>query len=154
MIVHPAVVLILGKRGSGKSALAYRVLESFRYALSPYVVGVPAQARELLPDWIGVAPTLENLPAKSIALVDEAYLSYHARGSQAAASRSMSQALNLSRQRDQTLIFVSQESRQVDKNIASSANVVVFKELGMLQLEFDRRELNKVATRPNRRYPW
>lgn len=57
----------------------------------------------------------------------------------------MSQALNLSRQRDQTLIFVSQEARQVDKNIASSANVVVFKDLGILQLEFDRPELSKLA---------
>jgi len=110
------------------------------------VVGVPATARKLLPDWIAIAATLEDLPSRSIALVDEAYLHYHARGSMAAASRTMSQAINLSRQNEQTLIFVSQEARQVDKNIASSANVVVFKDLGMLQLEFDRRELNKVAT--------
>ena len=146
VIVHPAVVLILGKRGSGKSALAYRLLELFRYHLAPYVVGVPKTARRLLPEWIGIAPTLEDLPPKSIALVDEAYLSYHARGSIAATSKAMSQALNLSRQREQTLIFVSQEARQVDKNIASSANVVVFKDLGMLQLEFDRPELNRLAT--------
>ena len=57
----------------------------------------------------------------------------------------MSQAVNLSRQRDQTLVFVSQEARQVDRNISSSASVVVFKDLGMLQLEFDRREFNKLA---------
>ena len=145
VIVHPAVVLILGKRGGGKSALAYRLLELFRYRLVPYVVGIPNTARRLLPDWIGIVPTLEELPSKCIALVDEAYLSYHARGSMAAASKAMSQAINLSRQRDQTLIFVSQEARQVDKNIASSANVVVFKDLGILQLEFDRPELNKLA---------
>ena len=59
----------------------------------------------------------------------------------------MSQLLNLSRQRQQTLIFVSQEARQVDLNIASSANLVVFKDLGILQLEFDRPELAKLATR-------
>jgi len=55
------------------------------------------------------------------------------------------QVVNLSRQREQTLIFVSQEARQVDRNIASSANVVIFKDLGILQLEFDRRELGKIA---------
>ena len=58
----------------------------------------------------------------------------------------MSQLLNLSRQREQTIIFVTQEARQVDRNIASSSNVLVFKDVGMLQLEFDRPELNKLAT--------
>lgn len=60
-------------------------------------------------------------------------------------SKAMSQLLNLSRQRELTLIFVSQEARQVDKNIVSSASVIVLKDLGALQLEFDRPELNKVT---------
>jgi len=59
IIVPPAVVPIASKRGSGKSALAYRLLELFRFRLTPCVVGVPASARRLLPDWIGIAPTLE-----------------------------------------------------------------------------------------------
>ena len=57
----------------------------------------------------------------------------------------MSQLLNISRQRQKTIIFVTQEARQVDRNIASSANVVVFKEPGMLQFEFDRPELKQLA---------
>ena len=56
VIIPPAVVLVLGKRDGGKSVLAYRLLELFRYRLSPYVVGAPATARQLLPDWIGIAP--------------------------------------------------------------------------------------------------
>ena len=144
VIVPPAVVLVLGKRGSGKSALAYRLLELFRYQLSCYVVGAPAKARQLLPDWIGIVPALEDLPNKSIAVVDEAYLAYHARESMSQESKAMSQMLNLSRQREQTLIFVAQEARQVDKNIASTASVLAFKELGMLQPEFERPELRKL----------
>ena len=132
VILPPAVVLIVGKRGSGKSALAYRLLELLRFKLTPYVVGVPAQARRILPHWIGIAPTLEELPARSIALLDEAYMMYHSRHSMAAQSKAMSQMVNLSRQREQTLIFVSQEARQVDRNVASSASVLVFKQMGML----------------------
>lgn len=75
--------------------------------------------------------------------MDEAYIAYHSRHSMAGESKAMSQALNLSRQRDQTLIFVSQEARQVDRNVASSASVIVSKELGMLQLEFERPELRR-----------
>ena len=84
VIVPPSVVLILGKRGSGKSALGYRLLELFRYQLTRYVVGIPGNARKPLPKWIGIAPTLEELPMKAIALIDEVYLHYHARGSMAA----------------------------------------------------------------------
>jgi hypothetical protein len=145
-IIHPSVVLILGKRGSGKSALGYRLLELNRYALTPYVLGLPRQGQGLLPDWIGVVQNLDNIPPESIVLVDEAYLRYHSRESLAASNIEMSRVLNLSRQMEQTLIFISQEARQVDKNIASSANVMVFKDLGMLQLEFDRPELSRIAT--------
>ena len=144
-IMHLSVILVLGKRGSGKSVLGYRLLELFRYTASPYVIGVPASARSLLPDWIGVAPSLDEVPRQAFALVDEAYLAYHARGSALRESRAMSQAINLSRQREQSIIFVSQEARQVDRNIVSSANVVVFKEPSILQLEFERPELAKIA---------
>ena len=40
---------------------------------------------------------------------------------------------------------MTQEARQVDRNIASSATVIAFKEMGMLQSEFDRPELRKLV---------
>ena len=145
VLIPPGVVLILGKRGSGKSALACHLLELFRYRLTPLVVGPPQRAKALLPEWIGIAPSLEDLPQNCIALIDEAYLAYHARESHTDTSKAMSQLLNLSRQRNQTLLFVTQEARQVNRNIVSAASVAVFKELGLLQLEFERRELGKLV---------
>ncbi|MFQ6025902.1 MAG: ATP-binding protein [Dehalococcoidia bacterium] len=144
-LVPPAVVLILGKRGSGKSALAYRLLELFRHRLTPLVVSPPQWAKNLLPDWIGIAPSLEDLPQNCIALIDEAYLAFQARQSHSEGSQAMVQLLNLSRQRNQTLLFVTQEARQVDRNIASAASMLVFKELGLVQPEFDRPELRKLV---------
>lgn len=146
-ILHPSVVLILGKRGSGKSALAYRIMELFRFGPKPYVVGVPASKRHLLPEWIGIATCLEVVPMGAIIIIDEAYLLFHARGSTAQESKEMSKLVNLSRQKEQTIIFVSQEARQIDKNIASSANVIIFKDLGILQLQFERPEFNNLATK-------
>jgi ABC-type multidrug transport system fused ATPase/permease subunit len=103
IIVRPSVVVILGKRGSGKSALGYRLLELLRYAAnSVYVVGAPQNACSLLPQWIGIVPSLEDLPANCVALADEANLTYHARGSMTAKSKTMSKALNLSRQKELT----------------------------------------------------
>ncbi len=62
VIRHPAIVLVLGGRGSGKSAVSYRVIEDFRYSLSPYIVGFPEDSKELLPDWIGIERKLEDIP--------------------------------------------------------------------------------------------
>jgi hypothetical protein len=144
-IVLPSVILVIGKRGSGKTATAYKVLEINRYSRSPYVVGVGAAAKQKLPAWIGLVDTIEDLPSKSIALIDESYLQFHSRESMSPVKANLSRVLNLSRQRNQTLIFVSQEARQIDKNIASSANVVIVKDPGMLQVEFDRPELRTIV---------
>lgn len=40
---------------------------------------------------------------------------------------------------------MAQEARQVNVNIASSANIIIFKNPGILQLEFERRQLSKIA---------
>ena len=42
---------------------------------------------------------------------------------------------------------MTQEACQVDKNIVSSADMIVFKDPGMLQVEFDRLELTKLTAR-------
>ncbi|MEE8471002.1 MAG: helix-turn-helix domain-containing protein [Dehalococcoidia bacterium] len=106
---------------------------------------MPQKARRLLPEWIGGVPTIEALPQDSIGLVDESYTLFHSRTSSSDRARALSSQINLSRQRGITLIFVSQESRQVDKNIVSSADIIIFKNPGVLQLEFERRELRRIA---------
>ena len=72
LLRHPAVAFILGKRDSGKSALGYRLLELLRNQAAPYVVGLPAAARKLLPDWVGCADRLEDVPPKAVVLLDAA----------------------------------------------------------------------------------
>jgi hypothetical protein len=145
LLKHPEVIVILGKKGSGKSALGFRILEYFRWTSPVYVIGLPVDAHKYLPDWIGVKPELKDVPPDSIVMVDESYVLYHARSSMTARAKALSEMLNLSRQRNQTLIFVSQESRQIDRNILSAADVIVFKEPGMLQSRFDRPELRDIA---------
>ena len=140
---HPSVILVLGKRGSGKSALGYRLLELFRNQAVPYVVGLPQSARKLRPDWIGCANSLEDVPSKAVVLLDESYIKYHARDSMSDEGRTIGQMVNLSRQRAQTLIFIVQEARQLDVNAISQADVIAVKELSEISRDFERRELKR-----------
>jgi len=152
IIRHPQVVAMLGKKGSGKSGLGYRLCEHLRWTAPIYVVGIPSNTLKYLPDWISVVPGIEDLPNGCIALVDESSIPFHARSSMTARAKAMSQMINLSRQRGQTLIFVTQESGQIDRNILSSADVIIFKEPGILQSRFDRSELRAIAAEASRAF--
>jgi hypothetical protein len=152
LIKHPCVILIIGNRGSGKSALSYKILEYLRWQGKMYVVGLPEKAGKILPDWIGSIPALEDAPSQAIILIDESYLSLHARSSSSQHSREISNLINLSRQRGQTLIFVSQEARQIDMNVASSANMVVIKNPGILQMDFERVQFRKLLAEATRMF--
>ena len=66
VIVPPAVIMIVGKRGSGKSVLAYRILELFRYTLRPYVIGVPDESRRHLPEWVELRKPLLKFLTKRL----------------------------------------------------------------------------------------
>ena len=145
MICHPSVVIVLGKRGSGKTALGYRILEFNRFKGEPYVFGIPAKTRKLLPDWIGIAKDLADIPNGSILLLDEAQLFFSSRNSLNAKNKEITRIVTLSRQKQLTLVFVSQEVRLLDKNIASQADVIIFKEPGMMQLKYDRSEVLEIA---------
>ena len=143
---HPSVTVIIGPRGSGKSHLAHRLLELLRVHADPYVVG-PVSLRALLPKEIGVVQRLEEVPPGAAVLIDEAYAVFGARNSMTAAGRSIGELVNLSRQRGWSLIFVTQDSRQLDVNILSQADVIAIKGVNEIGREFERRELRPYIDR-------
>ena len=145
VLVHPTVAVILGGRGTGKTGLGFRLLELLRYVAPAYIVGLPETGRDLLPDWIGIAPTLDWVPCNAVALVDEAQLRFHARASMLAVTKAISAVLSLSRQRAQTWIFVTHEARLIDRTIVSAADALIFKEPGILQGAFERPELRRLV---------
>ncbi len=144
---HPSVIIVLGKRGSGKSALGYRLLELLRDVAAPYVVGLPREAQTLLPEWIGCIDALEDVPQGSVVLLDESYLQYSARASMTAAGRGLGAIVNLSRQRGQTLIFIVHETRQLDVNAVSQADVIAIKELTEISADFERGPIKRLTAK-------
>ena len=164
LVPHPSVVLIIGKRGGGKSALGYRILELVRNHGEPYVVGLPAKAHKLLPDWVGTMDRLDDVPPKAVVLVDESYLQYHSRATMASEGRDIGSLINLSRQKEQTLLFIVQEARQLDINIVSQMDVLAVKELSDLSEGFERPQLRiltdkaraafRTIQRDHRRWTW
>ena len=80
-------------------------------------------------------------------LIDEAYLIFGARNAMTAAGRSVGALVNLSRQRSWSLIFITQDSRQLDVNILSQADVIAIKAVSEIGREYERRELRPFTDR-------
>ena len=141
LISHPCVVLILGHRGSGKTALACRLQELLRDVAPPYGVGLPPMASRLLPEWYGLSDNFTDIPANAIIYVPESYRLFHARSTQTAQGRAIGELVNLSRHRRHTLIFDVQNPAHLDRNIISETDVVMLKEPGPLSAGFERPQL-------------
>ena len=131
-------VLILGGQGTGKSCLAFWLLEILHTRSPCFVYRLPQEGAPSIPPWLGIIHDLNSAPTGSIVLVDEAYLSFFSRESLSRQNRELARILNLARQKNLGLIFVAHEARHIDKNILSCIDTLVIKKPAPLQVELDR----------------
>lgn len=133
---HPRV-LILGGQGTGKSCLAFWLLEILHTRCRCFVFRLPGEGASYIPPWLGIIYDLGDAPPGSIVLVDEAYLSLFARESLSRQNRELIKIVNLARQKNLGLIFVAHEARHIDKNILSCIDTLVIKKPAPLQVALD-----------------
>ncbi len=140
------IVLIFGKRGSGKSALGLRIMENIKDTAKRncYVLGINA---ELLPSWIKSITNINQVESEGVVLVDEGALSFSARESMKQSNRELSKLMAIARHKNLTLIFITQNTGMIDKNILKLADSLMIKEGSLLQLEMERPEIKKFYTK-------
>ena len=143
--------VIIGKPGSGKTALGHFLLEIFRYQKDLFILGFPKEKIKLLPEYINVVDSLEKIPRNSICLIDEAYIKFGARQSMEKNKNfDLIQTLGLFRQRDISLIFITQSSSLIDKVALSMIDFIIVKEMSKFGIEFERKELKKLIENANK----
>jgi hypothetical protein len=145
-IPFPGVIVILGSRGSGKSALAYEIMAKFHTAkhlggalLMPHPMA--KAKRKLLPNWVKTVSTIQQLPQKCVCVIDEAAQVAHARRTQSAEAVSLDNLISISRHRKQLIIVVVHHSRKLDLNIIHDSDQVIWKEPTEAHALFERDEI-------------
>lgn len=143
------VVLIAGGRGSGKTCLAGKIAEfaSASFKMPIFWIGLPPEARRLLPKWVTLANDPMQCPVGSLIVVDEAGLEYCATLFSTSHNRFMSALLMICRQRHCSLIFCVQSTADVDLRILRQSDSVIFKQLSLNQVETERPSVRKRAAR-------
>jgi len=146
IINHPSCVLILGRRGSGKTALGFFLLEEFQNGeVSPYVLGLPPTKWRLLGDNIQGLELGDELPENSIIFVDEAAIWFFSRSSMTNFNKLINKLVSISRQKNQTLIFASHTTRKLDIGLILDMDVITWKEPSRLHTKFERKEIRALT---------
>ena len=136
------ISLIFGKRGSGKSALGFRLLENIHNKTGRrcFVLGV---SQENMPEWINPIEKIEDAPQGSAVLVDEGAIAFNARESMSKANKGLAGILAIARHKNLTVLFITQNTGMIDKNVLKLADMLLVKQGSLLQLEMERPEIRK-----------
>ncbi len=134
--------IIIGARGSGKSALGLRVLENAR--AKGRSVAAMGFSEETLPGWINCVSDLNSVKNGAFLLVDEGGILFSSRESFSDANKLLSELLLISRHKDLSVLFISQNSSNLDVNTLRQADYLLLRRPSLLQKDFERKIIQKI----------
>jgi energy-coupling factor transporter ATP-binding protein EcfA2 len=141
------VILVLGRRGSGKTALAAKIGEymAARHKMPIYWIGLPEQARSLLPSWVHMVSSPDQCPIGCLIIIDEAGLHFLSLAFATDQNRLLRALLMVCRQRHSSLVVAVQSSRDLEYSVVRQADSIIFREPGMHQPESERPDIRSMA---------
>jgi len=134
------ILLITGKRGSGKTALGMKFLEMFRQCCRKKVYAMGFDNAKL-PFSIKKAKDMGEIANNSIALIDEGALTFGSRDSMKSANKGLGKLMAIARHKNLSLILIAQNSAMIDLNVLRLADTIVLKEPSLLQTQFERKAI-------------
>lgn len=135
--------IIIGARGSGKTAFGVKVLENV-YAKTKkkcYAIGFHQND---FPSWISVVEDVSQIKNDSFILIDEGGIFFSSRRSMSEANKFLSDLMLIARHKNLSVLFISQNSSNLDINILRQADYLVLKPSSLLQEEFERKIIQKI----------
>ena len=136
------VGIILGSRGSGKSALGLRLLEN--WAARGRKVSTMGFENAGLPAWIRNVRNPEETPNGSVLLVDEGGLEFSSRNTMSTANKLLSNIVFISRHKDLSILFICQNSANLEVNSIRQADYLLLKKPSLLQKDFERKKIAEI----------
>jgi len=135
--------IILGARGSGKTAFGIKFLENFhaKYNKSCFAIGFH---KEEMPMWINTVSDISEIKNNSMVLIDEGGILFNSRSSMSNANKLLSQLIMIARHKNISILFISQNSSNLEVNILRQADFLVLKPSSLLQKEFERKIVQKI----------
>lgn len=135
--------IILGARGSGKTAFGIKFLENFHAKHKKKCFAIGFNENEL-PYWIKGVSDISELENDSFVLIDEGGVLFNSRSSMSNANKMLSQLIMIARHKNLSILFISQNSSNLEVNILRQADFLILKPSSLLQTEFERKIIQKI----------
>ena len=135
--------IILGARGSGKSAFGLKLLENLHATSARKIFALGFKTHEL-PPWIRAIDDIELIENNSYVLIDEGGILFNARKGFSDANQLLSRLLLIARHKDLSIMFISQNSSNLEINAIRQADYLVLKPSSLLQLDFERKKIKDI----------
>lgn len=135
--------IILGARGTGKTALGFKLMEEFYYKTKKkcFVMGVD---NKKLPFWIKSIDNISGIRDNSLVLIDEGGILFSSRRSMANVNKMLSQLILISRHKNINILFISQNSSNLEIDVLRQADFLLLKKSSLLQKDFERKIVQKI----------
>ncbi len=135
--------IILGARGSGKTAFGMKMIENI-YAKTGKKIYTMGFYADDLPAWITAVNDIKEISNNSFVLIDEGGVLFNSRNAMSKPNKLLSQLLLISRHKNLNIIFISQNSSNLEINVLRQADYLVLKKSSLLQQEFERMIIQKL----------
>ncbi len=137
------VCLILGARGSGKTAFGMKLLENM-VARGKNKACVMGFEHSSLPSWITPVSNPNEITNGSTVLVDEGGILFSSRDSMKEQNKFLSELIFVARHKNLTLFFITQNSSTIEVNVLRQADALFLKPSSLLQMDFERKKIKDI----------
>ncbi len=140
---YSLIMLITGKRGSGKTSLGMKFLEAMNKETRRHCYAIGFDHTKL-PRWMKKADDAEKVPNNSIVLVDEGAVVFSNRDAMKSPNKLLGKLMAIARHKNLSMILIAQNSAMIDLNVLRLADVVLLKEPSLLQAKFERKAIKEM----------
>ncbi|MBW2973791.1 hypothetical protein KY346_05340 [Candidatus Woesearchaeota archaeon] len=138
-----SIGIILGARGTGKSAIGLKLLENLHAKTKKPVYAIGFNAKDM-PSWINIVDKTEEIENDSIVLIDESGISFSSRKSMSNANQVLSSLLMIARHKNLSILFITQNSSNLEVNVLRQADFLVMKPSSLMQKDFERKKIKEI----------
>ena len=145
------IAIILGARGTGKSALGMKLLENIHSQTKRKCYTIGFQQKDL-PSWISNVESVEQVENNSAVLVDEGGILFSSKNSMSTANKVLSELILVARHKDLSIFFISQNSSNIEINTLRQADFLLLKSSSLLQMDFERKKIKEIYKEADKKF--